>query len=157
LFSPADASKFQNPQNTTNPMSSSQFTKMWNDPVVRMSPDQIKSSLGGNLSSLTNFCAVRVSHALLHAGHPIRIPSDYKDKDGNKYIIRVKTMKSFLEGKFGNGQMISKESSKGKYGVVIFEDCGWSDATGHADLISDGQVGHKSFWDQSKRVWFWPM
>jgi hypothetical protein len=43
---------------------------------------------------MKNFCTVRLSYALTWLGHPITIPSDYKDKDGNKYIIKCSTMKN---------------------------------------------------------------
>jgi hypothetical protein len=55
---------------------------------------------------MKNFCTVRLSYALTWLGHPITIPSDYKDKDGNKYIIKCSTMKKYLEDKYGEGTEI---------------------------------------------------
>ena len=49
-------------------------------------------AVGGNIPGLGNYCAVRLSYALIKCGHPIKINSDYKDKNGNKYIIKTKTM-----------------------------------------------------------------
>ena len=44
---------------------------MYNDPITGMSPDEIKKELGGNLNEISNFCCVRVSHALISCGHKI--------------------------------------------------------------------------------------
>jgi hypothetical protein len=55
---------------------------------------------------MKNFCTVRLSYALRLLGHPITIPSDYKDEDGNKYIIKCSTMKKYLEDKYGEGTEI---------------------------------------------------
>lgn len=48
--------------------------------------------VGGNIKGLGNYCAVRLSYALIKCGHPIKRNSDYKDKNGNKYIIKSKSM-----------------------------------------------------------------
>ena len=47
--------------------------------------------VGGNIAGLGNYCAVRLSYAFIKAGQPIKINSDYKDKNNNKYIIKAKT------------------------------------------------------------------
>lgn len=58
--------------------------------------------------SIGNYCCVRVSHALITGGHPITRASDYKDKNGNKYIIRVVTMKEYLTEKYGAPVTVTK-------------------------------------------------
>jgi hypothetical protein len=62
---------------------------------------------------MKNFCTVRLSYALTWLGHPITIPSDYKDKDGNKYIIKCSTMKKYLYDKYGKGTKI--------YSLIVYK------------------------------------
>jgi hypothetical protein len=85
-------------------MSKPSFATMWNDELQTYSVAEVKSTLGGSINSpaIDNCCCVRVSHALIKAGHPITIASDYKDKFGNKYIIKVKTMTTYLRDKYGS-------------------------------------------------------
>ena len=151
-------------------MSLPPFAKLWNDPITRMSASQIHSTLGGNLTSLTNCCCVRVSHALLSNGAPITITSDYKDKNGNKYIIRVKTMKTYLKNKYGNPVNVTKSSASGKKGVIVF-DCHFQDATGeklinikmfynhfttgHVDLWNGNSCAYQEYWDRATAVYLW--
>lgn len=131
------------------------FSSLWKDPVTKMSPTEIESELGGNLKGLTNYCCVRVSHALISASHPITRNSDYKDKNGNKYIIRVQTMKEYLKNKYGAPTVVTAETAKGKKGIIIFDVSGWSDATGHADLWDGSACAYKAYWDKASKAHLW--
>ena len=131
------------------------FNNLWNDPVTKMSPREIENKLGGNLKGLSNYCCVRVSHALISASHPITRESDYKDKNGNKYIIRVKTMKEYLTNKYGSPIDVTKETAKGKRGIIIFDVSGWSDATGHADLWDGNNCAYQEYWNKASKVHLW--
>ena len=109
--------------------------------------------VGGNIPGLGNFCAVRLSYALIKCGHPIKINSDYKDKNGNKYIIKAKTMESYLNDHYQQGKAIN--SIKGLSGIVYFKDCNFGDASGHVDVIVNGQVADKDFSQQAKTIVYW--
>ena len=115
------------------------FSKMWGDPLQSYDVDKIKSTLGGGINSpaIANACCVRVSHALLKAGHSISIASDYKDKNGNKYIIKVKTIKSYLTSQFGEPLEVDGYDVSDKQGIMLFEKS-FSDATGHVCLFKNG-------------------
>lgn len=102
--------------------------------------------VGGNIEkSLGNFCAVRLSYALTMCGHPIKINSDYKDKNGNKYIIRVATMEGYLNDYYKKGEKVT--SLKGLSGIVAFKQCGFSNATGHVDVVKNGNVADSDYSD----------
>lgn len=101
------------------------------------------SDFGGNLNGLGNYCCVRLSYALIKCGHPIQRTSDYKDKNGTKYIIRTLTMEEYLNQYYKKG--ISIQSIKNKSGIIFFKDCGFGDANGHFDVVVNGQCADKSF------------
>jgi len=127
---------------------------MWGDPVTTMSGAAIEQQLGGNLKGLGNYCCVRVSHAMITAGHSITRTSDYKDKNGNKYIIKVATMKDYLTGKYGNPTKVTKATAAGKKGIIVF-DVSFSDATGHADLWNGSSCAYQDYWDRASSVSLW--
>ena len=129
---------------------------MNDDPVLRMDGGSIKDELGGNLTSLTNFCCVRMSHALTQAGHPITIASDFVDDAGNGYIIRVKTMKQYLRDTLGQPTLVSKSSAKGMKGIILF-NISFSDATGHVDLWDGSSCAFHEYWDGSTSVELFPL
>jgi Type VI secretion system (T6SS), amidase effector protein 4 len=138
-------------------MSSSRppFDRLWSDPVACMEPEAIKSTLGGNLGSLTNLCCVRLSHALRHAGHPVSgVASDFADKHGHKYIIRVATMRQYLTSKYGAPLSVTEASARSKRGIVLFE-VHFTDATGHVDLWNRDRPAKQQFWERAHAVWLW--
>lgn len=102
------------------------------------------------------FCCIRLSHALITARHPITRSSDYLDKDGNKYIIRVATMIPYLEAKSGppDADLVKAADkdylgeSKGhiadvmsKPGIIALE-IPFTDASGHVTLQQAGVIVH---------------
>ena len=113
----------------------------------------VGSFLGGNMKGLGNYCAVRLSYALIKCGHPIKRTSDYKDKNGNKYIIRTLTMEQYLNDYYKEGQKIN--SIMGQSGIVFFKDCGFGDAAGHVDVIVNGKVAHQDYSTHAKQIVLW--
>ncbi|XP_078575690.1 uncharacterized protein LOC144861592 [Branchiostoma floridae x Branchiostoma japonicum] len=125
-----------------------------------------------------NTCAMRVSRALTHAGRQIVPPtsqteckwketgdnpwSEVRDSRGRPYIIRVATMRCYLENQQpwnrqngradvtgtsesdyrvrANRKNIRLTTSKlqpfppGHQGIIVFQDCNFETATGHVDL-----------------------
>ncbi len=140
----------------------SKFVAMWEDDVAGMSGVDICRTLGGSIKNppISNFCCVRVSHALISAGYPITIASDYKDKDGEKYIIKVETLKSYLRSKFGDPVKVTKDNVGKRSGIIIWT-LHFSDATGHADIYNgrDGRgAKYKDYWDDvdNAELWVFP-
>ena len=109
--------------------------------------------VGGNIAGLGNYCAVRLSYALMKCGHPIQINSDYKDKNGNKYIIRANTMETYLNDHYKKSQKVNSISNLS--GIVYFKDCGFGDATGHLDVVVNGQVADSNYSSKAKEILFW--
>lgn len=109
--------------------------------------------VGGNIKDLGNYCSVRLSFALIKCGHHIKINSDYKDSNGNKYIIKTKTMEGYLNDYYKGGVKIN--SIEGLSGIVYFKDCGFSNASGHVDVIVNGTVADSDYSGQAKEIVFW--
>ncbi|EDO36259.1 predicted protein [Nematostella vectensis] len=118
-----------------------------------------------------NTCAIRLSYALIHSGHEISIEKGqfnwseeratratgrYKDA---KYIIRVATMRKYLEKVLGPAKMLSKNKStyKGSKGIIVFQDCPkFTTATGHVDLYDGSRCVNKCFFDQCNNIHLFP-
>ncbi|KAI8485473.1 hypothetical protein Bbelb_368360 [Branchiostoma belcheri] len=90
-----------------------------------------------------NTCAMRVSRALTHAGRQIDVSgtcyskwSKVKDSQGRPYIIRVATMRCYLENEYGDADVTgsSESSFRERQGIIVFEGCNFIGATGHVDL-----------------------
>lgn len=92
------------------------------------------------------------------AGHAITIASDYKDKDGNKYIIRVKTMVKYLTDWLGAPEKVTAASAKGKQGIIYFDVREWHDATGHVTLW-DGTacLDGSDYFAKATAVYIWSL
>jgi hypothetical protein len=153
------------------------FQKLWDAYPVGEAAD-VKKEIGGavNADWITNTCTIRLSRAFNKEG-TFKIPLTYefadkkaplklntvKGGDGNRYAYRVAEMLKFLKAKFGKPQLrVFKkrgdgvvESFKGRKGLIVFNDCGWSDATGHVDLWNGEKcVGHE-YWEKAKEVYLW--
>ncbi len=103
---------------------------------------------------ITNTCAIRTSMGLSGIGlRPGEIGRTKWVAKGKRYLIRVAEMKPFLDAAFGapyvtGGPGVPSGSSdaqgnpiydhpasfKGKAGIIMYWNCGWSDATGHFDV-----------------------
>ena len=103
---------------------------------------KVKQNIDGGF--FENTCAIRMSYALNNAGLEITNSgglSVSSGSDGKWYIYRVKDLKRFIESNFSEKETVKKTKDlKGKKGIIIFEDCGFSDATGHADLFNGNSV-----------------
>lgn len=127
---------------------------------------------------ITNTCAIRLSRSFNYAGNEFRIPQAYAFADrkvpktfstiagGDKlrYAFRVAEFLKYLREKFGKAPVsITKERGdstvpdvfKSRKGLIVFDDCGWSDATGHIDLWNGSECRGKAYWQEAKRVFLW--
>lgn len=128
---------------------SSNFAK-----VKDLNVQEVGNLIGGHVKlnidnkTFENACAIRLSYAFNYSG--ITVPkSGYGETssgaDKKWYIYRVADIIKFVKAKIGGTPMKGKTAAdfKGHKGVIIFTDCGWSDATGHVDLYDGTNVlGH---------------
>jgi hypothetical protein len=155
------------------------FLKLWNA-YPNGEADEVKKLIGGavNADWITNTCTIRLSRAFNYAGTDWRIPYGYKyanqaanpkvlntvkGADGLRYAFRVAEFLKYLKEKFGKPQIrVFKQRGEdmphdfaGRRGIVVFNDCGWSDATGHVDLWNKDQIAHHAYWQEAKEVYLW--
>jgi len=108
--------------------------------------EEIGDLIGGNVKTnidggwFKNGCAIRMSYAFNYSGEKIQFKKDKTVSGGDNYYYyyRVKDFKEFLENNYSENK-ITKDF-KDKKGVIIFEDCSWTDATGHIDLFDGKKV-----------------
>ena len=55
--------------------------------------------------------------------------------DGYWYLYRVADFINYLKRNYDYESSDDIEDFNGKEGVIVFNDCGWNDATGHIDLF----------------------
>lgn len=137
----------------------------------------VKAELGGAIDAswITNTCAIRMSHALNEEGTLV-VPASFafkggyppklntiKGGNGKRYAYRVAELMRFLQDKLGKPTLdVAKERDaempkvfEGRSGIIIFNDCGWSDATGHVDLWNGIECVNHAYWHEAKRVLLW--
>jgi len=152
------------------------FQKLWDNYPGKQTADEVKALIGGgvNASWITNTCAIRMSHAFNVAGAPIpgNVAGLVTVRGGGKfasfrYAIRVAEMRKYLEAKYGkptfkiagpqtgNREEPAPAKFAGRQGIVVFVDCGWSDASGHFDLWNKDQIGHEAYWGLAKQLYLW--
>lgn len=153
------------------------FQKLWDAYPTGESAD-VKKLIGGNVNAtwITNTCAIRLSRCF-NAEGTLKIPLSYqytdkkaplkmntvKGGDGNRYAFRVAEILKFFKVKFGKPQIrIFKkrgdpmpEVFKGKKGIIVFNDCGWADATGHVDLWNGEVCVGSEYFEKAKEVYLW--
>ena len=131
--------------------------------------DAVKKQIGGGVNApyITNTCAIRMSRAFNKSGAKVPGNVPYmltvKGGDGDRYALRVKEFRQWLEQKYGKptldergtGTSSPPASFRGKPGIICFVDCGWSDASGHLDLWDGSKcVGHEYF-SRAKHILLW--
>ena len=126
------------------------------------SADEVYEQVGGplkdwydtNPEALGNTCAIRLSVALNESGNPIpAVSGTYKGKDNKNYFISVKNMSKYLTNTFGQPTTLQSGQSIGN-GIIWQSNCGWSDATGHLDIIYNGKAG-SYYYDVCGTVKYW--
>ena len=125
--------------------------------IKNLSSKELWDKIGGKVKYnidagiFKNTCAIRMSYCFNYGGYEFK-QNEYgttsSGGDGKFYIFRVKDFKSFLDDKYSKNKYTYNDKSKldGKKGVIVFEDCTFSDATGHLDLFDGSEVeGHAYF------------
>ena len=153
------------------------FQKLWDNYPGKQSADEVKQLIGGavNADWITNTCTIRMSRAFNLAGFKVPFGHKFaaggqpamlntvKGGDGLRYAFRVAEFLKYMKEQFGKPQIrilqergsAMPDAFKGRQGIVVFNDCGWSDATGHFDLWNRDQIGHEGYWDKAKEVYLW--
>ena len=154
------------------------FDKLWNNYPNGEAPE-VKKLIGGavNADWITNTCTIRLSRAFNYSGlkipfghvfpnqkvNPPKKLNTVKGADGLRYAYRVAEFTLWVKEIFGAPTMkIFKERDEpmpeqfaGKRGLIIFTDCGWTDASGHVDLWNKDQAKHAAYWKEAKQVSLW--
>ena len=119
--------------------------------------EKIGGKVGLNIKNGTfqNACAIRMSYAFNKSGKLISKTDGAVSSGEDKkwYLYRVKDFINFLKSNYTDYENATDISKfKGKTGVIVFEDCGWSDATGHVDLYDGDQVEGSDYSDKAKSM-----
>ncbi|WP_418986686.1 type VI secretion system amidase effector protein Tae4 [Bacteroides heparinolyticus] len=130
--------------------------------VKDLSPAQVGKLIGGkvevniNANIFKNACAIRLSYAFNYSGLPIgRYDGNVSSgKDKKWYLYRVEDMKAFVKKNIGANPIKghSLKDFQGKKGIIIFTDCGWSDASGHIDLFNGKEVEGQGYFNKCGTV-----
>jgi hypothetical protein len=156
----------------------STFSSMWSsflfiygDGTVQSVGKKIGGKVGQNIelgikdpkAGFTNACAIRMSYALNHSGHPITKGDWATSSGGDKslYIYRVRDMQKYLIQKFGKPEKVfsspKAEDIKSTKGILSFNVTGWSDATGHITLWNGNSCSDRCFFQQASEAFLWSL
>lgn len=98
-----------------------------------------------------NACALRLSYAFNYSGLSISSTDGAvsSGKDKKWYLFRVSDMRRFVERYIGGRPIKGQKSTdfSGKKGIIIFDNCGWNDASGHIDLFDGKKVEGHGYWN----------
>lgn len=153
--------EYENDDNNDSPniieLPIEQFKKFFKE-VATLSAEAVYKKIGGNVyknylanpTAFANACALRISYALnmLGANYEIAYQKDHTissdiDGDGQKewFYYRVTDIIKYLDNTFGDFSKInSLDSISGEEGFLLYDDCNWSDASGHVDFWDGSSV-----------------
>ena len=127
--------------------------------VKDLSVDKVGAKIGGKVQwniehgYFKNACAIRMSYAFNYSG----IKIDKNDGatssggDGYWYLYRVADFIKYLKNKKYPCET-DINSIKGQRGVIVFNDCGWNNATGHIDLFDGVSVEGSDYSEEAKQI-----
>lgn len=141
-----------------------------------------------------NTCSIRFSRCWNYTVAPLpRIPGDrskYRNPftplfsatgaDGMNYAVRSADVREWLRRVWGKANVdeskpagapatgwFDKTKLQGMNGILCFTIEGWTDATGHVDILLETNKysseaapdphKHPGYWDKAKRIEFWPL
>ena len=128
--------------------------------VKDLSVEEVGELIGGKVEwnikhgYFKNACAIRMSYAFHYSG----IEIDKNDgatssgRDGYWYLYRVADFINYLKRNYDYESSDDIEDFNGKEGVIVFNDCGWNDATGHIDLFDGESVEGKDYSNVAKEI-----
>ena len=140
--------------------------------IHHLSISELGELIGGkvlyNIENFPNFrntCAIRMSYILNMSGYDIPYKSQSTisgdiNEDGDKewYYYKVEDLQNYIVATFGEGEIYSVDNMSkltGRTGIICYEDCNFSDATGHIDLWDDKNVVYKNYDNKCDTIRFW--
>ncbi|XP_077997623.1 uncharacterized protein LOC144450778 isoform X2 [Glandiceps talaboti] len=135
------------------------FSKLWGNYPQDASRALIKKCKLPDWLIGQNSCAIRVSYSLITSGQKLNDIqkgecnwAQVVNGDGDKYIIRVATMRCYLESRKGSADIVSssKTSFQGYKGIIVFQSCKFQTATGHVDLWDGSKCAGTCYFDSCK-------
>ena len=127
-----------------------------------VSADELFENIGGPLKDwydkhpeqLANTCAIRLSVALNESGNTIPAGAGtFKGKDNKNYYISVSSMTKYLTKVYETPTTLPANQVV-RNAIIWQSSCGWSDATGHLDIVYRGQAG-SHYYDECGVVKYW--
>ena len=128
--------------------------------VKDLSVDEVGEKIGGKVQwniengYFKNACAIRMSYAFNYSG--IKIKQDdgatSSGGDGYWYLYRVADFINYLKRNYAYETSDNIDDFNGESGVIVFNDCGWKDATGHIDLFDGENVEGNDYSDEAKEI-----
>ena len=128
--------------------------------VKDLSVDEVGEKIGGKVQFniekgyFKNVCAIRMSYAFNYSGITIKQNDGATSSGGDRYwyMYRVADFIKYLKRNYEYSSSKRIEDFKGKKGVIVFNDCGWKDATGHIDLFDGEYVEGSDYSDEAKEI-----
>jgi len=123
----------------------------------------IGGRVGDNIKAgiFTNACAIRVSYALNHSGHPI-VRGRWKTSsgaDGKWYVYRVSDLVDYLTSRFGPPDLKlnspTTDALTNKRGILVFLTDQWATASGHATLWNGTICADSCYFPESTEALLW--
>lgn len=143
------------------------FEKLWANYPGTASSEAVYNMIGGRVllnhqnqpDKYQNSCALRMSRALNYSGHAIPFEKDVTGSGSDKkwYFYTVENVSRFIRTTFGapDKTKVTKADVTLKKGIILFQTCGWDDATGHVDLWNKAVPGNSAHWGACSDVSFW--
>jgi hypothetical protein len=136
-----------------------------NYPANESSP-QVYTLIGGKVYQnfvsdpvkYENSCALRLSYALNYSGAEIPHLTDQTGSgfDGKWYFYRVSDLNDYLSTIYGPPDITGNSGDMaGKTGIIMFQNCGWRNASGHFDLWDGNSCLNNCHWDQCSNASLW--
>ena len=102
--------------------------------------------------------APKESYAFNYSGKEIKKSDGNVSSGADKkwYLYRVNDFIKFLDANYSNKEETTNIATfQGKKGVIVFKDCGWSDATGHVDLYDGYSVEGSDYSNVAKKMYLY--
>ncbi len=143
------------------------FDGLWNNYPGTYSAAGVYELIGGkvnqnylnNPNDFANSCALRMSRALNYSGHEISYQKGKTGSGDDKkwYYYRVADIIEYVTSIYGSPDLTNANRNDVwmKRGIILFQNCGWTNASGHIDLWNKAIAGNHAYWEECSKVSFW--
>lgn len=109
-------------------------------------------SNGNPNPAYANTCALRLSYALNDAGYTIpKTNGTFRGANELNYFYKVDKIQVYLTNTYNFSQ--ASLGMQIQSSIIIQKNCGWSDATGHVDVLYRGRTG-SHFYNQCTTTFY---